>query len=522
MSSTSNSTSNSVVANKAHAITQAFIKKEKQAVSDVSKLTDNLLGYKKRNNKQSGKKFPAERSDNKPSANNNNASKSVRGSPHSFPFAKSGSRYRVGSRMTHDGTNLIVHRRECLQTLTGSSDFYTTTWDVKPLNTNLFAWGAQIAPLFEKYSLSHFGMTFKTSSGMVTTTQNQGKVYLAMIYDPEDNVFTNVRSMEGYNGCVSSATYRDCHFTMNPHDPLFKSLYIDHGTGYVGLESLGKMVVAVDGQPNSGNMIGEIWIDYTLVLSIPRLNANSTFSTRALRTSGAFVDGWTGFSSGTTLGVYRSTGWPLAVVSLGSTQATRGIYISPNQPGDYILDVKIYSPNNTHGGSLTWSGGAYYNPLNDVTYWPNVSYNKTVGTGTIWQIYYAFRSLEIQDPIHIVPSITVDGGQLLYEVTLTCIGESTQWSGGHVQIPPVLNASKPRPNKEIQELREMLSSLLPPPPSPIRVGRDSFVVNRPPPITIPETKDEVVDVSEPTTPAYVETPVKVNLIPKPSVKNQKH
>jgi hypothetical protein len=163
---------------------------------------------------------------------------------------------------------------------------------INPGLSGQFPWLASVANSWEIYKFIRLVYHYKPTSGSAVSTTNPalGVVILATQYNSLDAPFITKQQMENYQGAVSTVPYQSVShnvlkgLTRNAQLPL-TDLYIRSSAVPSGADQrmydIGVLVVAVQGMPANGNIVGELWVDYTVELIKPRIPTSPTIVTSA-------------------------------------------------------------------------------------------------------------------------------------------------------------------------------------------------------------------------------------------------
>lgn len=241
----------------------------------------------------------------------------------------------MSENVTFGNGSIPVAHREYIGNVYSSIDFATTVYDLNPGLFTTFPWLSVLSKNYERYDIRGLGFEFVSTAGYLTTTQAQGVVVMATQYDPDSDVFVNRREMESYMYTTSGiVTDPQLHMVeCDPKDRPLEEMYLRYGAvDEERFTDLGRFTIAVEGCPEDGVILGELWVTYDVHLECPRLEAHGYANASwAMIRNGPFNDV-------ASLGVIQTapTG-PLAVTvsALGSNFDT--IVFPP------LLDYGIYA-----------------------------------------------------------------------------------------------------------------------------------------------------------------------------------
>lgn len=396
----------------AQKVEKATVSAAKNAIKQADKTFKTVVGRnKKQKSRPRGKQI--EISSTTSSNNSNNQHRT-----HRFP----GSARRTYTRFETRGDSLILHRREMVQSVNGSTGFLLNFNELlNPTNIDLFKWAPQIATLFDEFEFLHVALHFHTNCGQSVSTQNVGRVAMGFLYDSDDPAPNSWDTLCNYGGIVDQVVYKDFSTTLKMDKTLFKTLYVNHSSTQ-DLSNPARLVFGTNGT-QINTTIGWLWIDYSIRLSVPRTNNVSLFSTRHHTILG--VTTWNDFKANPSFDTsWESEGWPLVTMNMANSYR----YIEFNEPGLYWVRFTAYSTNASHAGTLAFgvSGGVYTAMAN----WPiNPQSQKTTnGSYTIWTYEACITATlganmndgNVPCLVAVSPSGTTDSGVINYVCEVRC------------------------------------------------------------------------------------------------------
>jgi len=269
----------------------------------------------------------------------------------------------------------------------GGASFNVQSYSINPALNQSFPFLSQIAANFEEYEFAQLIYTYKSTTTDIgnSTTGQCGTVVMCANYNAAAAPFTDKGSMMEYFGSVScKVTERsqcgiECDPTKNAGPPI---LYTRSNPTIVSQDlktyDLGTFQLAVANSPAAyANLpIGELWVDYTIILRKPKL-----FSARGLDVDkDAFLSGpgatlstsaWFGLGTGYTLySQQNNIGCVIQPATLWSYSGTTtpvqtstgpagcSIIVPAGYNGNLRITARIYSTAASLGGypSLTLLG----------------------------------------------------------------------------------------------------------------------------------------------------------------------
>lgn len=168
---------------------------------------------------------------------------------------------------TNGSRSFTVAHTEYLADLSAvSPGFSVVSYPINPALASTFPWLASLAGNFDQYRIKRLAVRFESSA---PATEN-GRVFLAFDYDPQDDVPNDKGSFMSYRGATSDAvwTSNQCMFT-GPR--LSRTYYTRSGqvVGDVRLYDAGNLLVSTSGVSN-GLLCGELYLDYEMELMNPQ------------------------------------------------------------------------------------------------------------------------------------------------------------------------------------------------------------------------------------------------------------
>jgi hypothetical protein len=273
------------------------------------------------------------------------------------------------------GEDIVMIRREYVKDITSSGLFKSQRFFLNPGNPELFPWLSQFARGYEEYQFLGMVFEFKsTCSSAISTGGGMGTVIMATDYDCMDTNYVDKRTMEASEYSNSAAPYVsylhpiECDTSRN----VLGKMYVLPGVSDISqitttsglvqdprFASLGQSYIAVEGNADTGTVIGELWVSYKIKLSRPILEAGhanidtlQTLST-VVNTDGSFVN--QGGASAPFRSVVRG-GTGFSVVSYGQGASPYVIIrFTGTSPGKFMLHcVGLLR---TPGVTSTWTAG---------------------------------------------------------------------------------------------------------------------------------------------------------------------
>lgn len=253
----------------------------------------------------------------------------------------------------------FTHREYIGDVYASEAAFTTLEFPVNPGMNETFPWASRSAVNYEQYAMLGAMFCFETEASIASTPLGQGFVALGSQYDVAESAFLSKKEMFQSQFSVarrpseSFAHWIEC----NPEILVLPKKFVRSGTLPVGIDphlyDHCVTTLAVGGQPvgSAGSIIGELWLTYDLIVTLPRSDETTAHSVL-----------YTGFSS---------TGATVTQATPLGTAWTQGA------SSTYQLDVTastVTFPANFPAGNyvavVTWSGTGGVNCVG-----PSVSIN---------------------------------------------------------------------------------------------------------------------------------------------------
>jgi len=182
-----------------------------------------------------------------------------------------------GSGADDVGT-IIISDSEFLGNLTGTTNFDLTYFTIQPTLFETFPFLSQIAANYEEYEILQLALSYVSKMSNTTASGSLGTVSMYPEYNTAATMPEDKFTLLGKTNAVSAKPTKDivCGFECDPSKNSGSSgKYIRNGAVPVGEDrknyDMGYLVIATDGMPTNGEMIGEVWISYTVKLRKPKL-----------------------------------------------------------------------------------------------------------------------------------------------------------------------------------------------------------------------------------------------------------
>ncbi len=260
-----------------------------------------------------------------------------------------------------NGDIRIAHREYFNDLTTPGADFNVSTYNINPGLSNVFPWLSQIANNWETYVFEKLDFCFETESA----TSQVGTVILTVDYDAADAAPDTKSDAMTYRGAVRSAPWTSsCHRSLREDLVKMKERYVRNGTLASNLDiktyDVGTLFVCTQGQTGVATL-GELYVDYVIVLKTPQISTNPTLSKIAsggsglsgsdLTGTGATLTGSLPLTNSAASTFLFGTDWEgiVRVLLTGTTLAT------PLVVNTSTADVSIISGSIVNGAATTLS-----------------------------------------------------------------------------------------------------------------------------------------------------------------------
>lgn len=182
--------------------------------------------------------------------------------------------------MHNDDGSCRVKHREYIKDIVGAADgkYSRERFVLNPGDAVTFPWLSAIATRWQQYKIIGAVFEFVSTSGEAITGTNPalGSVTMATQYNVLDGNFINKRqacnSYFATNDKPSNSQMHaiECEDIQTPYKLYYvRNPAVTQGVGDPRLYDLGRLEVLCTGQLASGNVIGELWITYDVMLYKP-------------------------------------------------------------------------------------------------------------------------------------------------------------------------------------------------------------------------------------------------------------
>lgn len=171
-----------------------------------------------------------------------------------------------------------IVRKEYVRDVMSSTDYQVWSHQINPAHDDLFPWLSQIATSFTSFEFVQLGFKYIPTSGNAVSSANNalGTVGMVTNYDPAAPAFPSKNAAETYTGRAvgipSQVLYHgvECKKSLLP----IKRFFVNNSPSEVSDAKFmfpGKVNVFTDGQQLAGVKLGELWIEYNVLLHDPLL-----------------------------------------------------------------------------------------------------------------------------------------------------------------------------------------------------------------------------------------------------------
>ncbi len=177
----------------------------------------------------------------------------------------------------NDGQGFVVAHREFIGDVDSRTAFTMRHGlAINPGLSATFPWLSNIAVNFEQYEMLGLVFEYRSTSGVISSTQALGYVVMATNYDVNDTPFNSKVAMEAYEFSNSTGPDKGCLHPVecDPRSRPTNVLYVRTGgvpTGSLLNYDLGNFYLATGGQSANGVILGELWITYHVRFLKPKL-----------------------------------------------------------------------------------------------------------------------------------------------------------------------------------------------------------------------------------------------------------
>lgn len=257
---------------------------------------------------------------------------------------------------------------EMIGEITSTSTAFTvnSTFACNPGQSGTFPWLSKKAQLYEKYQFVNLEFIFKPEVSQYANLGQTGKVILSFDYDASDAPPSSKQNAEDTDPSADGMPYQEIHLKMRPND-LHKNSDAKFvrpaglpGGSDIKTYDCGNLYVSTSGLEANSGTLGELWVKYDCILTVPILESVTSAPTNYFITH--MVDS---VATLTTTVAYQvlfaaTSSTARSVVNGIGVVNTNGSIVPP--PGNYMLTVNSVS-NNTNGILSEFYMGIYKNTI---------------------------------------------------------------------------------------------------------------------------------------------------------------
>lgn len=192
---------------------------------------------------------------------------------------------RYGSQIFHPGNGTVrVKHREFIKDLYAYNSFHREDFVLNAGLETTFQFLHQIALAYEVYNFTKLRFIYKPTFSDITTTGSggMGSVVMCTQYNIAEDPLDDKRDMENRDGAISfKPSVKESHYVrVNDKTLVLPRLFVRTGDGVEGdrrMMDMGRFSIAVMSMDLAGGQegivaIGELWVEYDVILSKPRYN----------------------------------------------------------------------------------------------------------------------------------------------------------------------------------------------------------------------------------------------------------
>jgi hypothetical protein len=214
----------------------------------------------------------------KPKSQINRNKRRIRNNNGFFPGGnKQGQNFRSGKTSNENDMEYIG---EVISNSTGFS--VLNSYSVNPGQATVFPWLSKKALLYEKYQFRSLEFVYKPEVSGFASLGTTGKVILSFDYDASDAPPTTKLQMEDTDPSADDMPYKEICLKMKPRelhknsDAKFVRPAGLPGGSDIKTFDCGILNVAISGIEANAGTLGELWVRYNCVLSVPVLESTAS------------------------------------------------------------------------------------------------------------------------------------------------------------------------------------------------------------------------------------------------------
>lgn len=177
---------------------------------------------------------------------------------------------------SRNGETITISHTEYVQDIVGSSLFTAYSLPINPGDTSVFPWLSGMVSNWEKYRFKHLSYSYRPTCSSTTN----GSLAFGVDFDETDTDPITKPTLLGFQGVTSGPAWqpkRTANVTHGNDPNLWR--YIRFNTATLANEDprvndTGKIIVGTSGFNTTGD-VGELWVTYTVELSVPQLYSSA-------------------------------------------------------------------------------------------------------------------------------------------------------------------------------------------------------------------------------------------------------
>lgn len=175
------------------------------------------------------------------------------------------------------GTITVTHK-EFLGTISGSQAFENVGFSINPGLATTFPWLSQIAANYEEYDFQQLVFCYTSLLSESTASGSVGQIIMTTNYNAGQQIYQTTNAMLNNIGttcgrpidspmlhgveCDDDKNVQDSHFVRTGAVPQGQD---------IKTYDLGTFQIATEGMPEQGQLQGQLWVSYQVVLRKPRI-----------------------------------------------------------------------------------------------------------------------------------------------------------------------------------------------------------------------------------------------------------
>jgi len=260
------------------------------------------------------------------------------------------------------GQGVRIRHREFIKNIAGSVAFLNSGANINPGLSSVFPWLSTVASSFEEYDFLGLNFKYRPTSGSAVSGTNPalGVVVLATDYNVLNPLFGSKQVMETYEFSNSSVPFAQCIHGVEckPRRNVLDSLYVRSGAfppdSDPRLYDIGLFQIATEGMQINGGIVGELWVEYDVVLKKARSPAVTSGGGDDPVPENSFIH-VTEYPYGTSslsAGFFGNAGGQILAGALSGASIQAPSSITLSNPGYYVL----FALGASDDSPITWIG----------------------------------------------------------------------------------------------------------------------------------------------------------------------